>query len=78
VAAERKQRTAVEAIPLWSEMYDRLVAHLKANEVGVDTATLGPWLDVDRPGERFRDSEEANRLVRGFYRKPYTVPDLSA
>ena len=38
---------------------------------------LGPWLRIDRENKIFKDNEPANRLVRGFYRKPYIVPDLS-
>jgi len=35
-------------------------------------------LEIDRENERFKSSEEANLLVRGFYREPYVVPDLSS
>jgi hypothetical protein len=61
-------------------MYDRLLEHLAVHEIDVDakTVTLGPWLEIDRKNERFKNNERANRLVRGFYREPYTVPDLSA
>jgi len=78
VAPEEEQRQAVADIPVWAEMYERFVEHLKANEIDVDTATLGPWLKVDRRNECFVDHPEANRIVRGFYRKPYVVPDLSS
>jgi hypothetical protein len=59
-------------------MYERLVTHLEANEIDVNTATLGPWLEVDRQNECFQDNAEANKLAHGFYREPYLVPDLSA
>jgi predicted dehydrogenase len=78
VADERQQRAAVESLPLWKEMYERFLAHLAANEIDPDTATLGPWLEIDREHERFKDHEEANKLAHGFYREPYVVPDLSA
>jgi predicted dehydrogenase len=76
-ASEKKQRAAVEDIAVLAEMYDRFVEHLKANEIDVNTATLGPWLEVDRENECFKDHEGANELARGFYREPFTVPDLS-
>ncbi len=78
VASQRDQRAAVRDIPIWNDMYDRFLAHLEANEIDPNTATLGPWLEVDRDNERFENSQEANRLVRGRYREPYVVPDLSA
>lgn len=76
-ASAKKQRDAVDDIPILNEMYDRFVDHLKANEIDIDTATLGPWLDVDCENERFKDHEEANKLARGFYREPFVIPDLS-
>jgi len=78
VAGQNQQRAAVSDIPIFNEMYDRFVAHLKANEIDVGAATLGPWLEIDPANECFRGHEEANRLARGFYREPYVVPDLSA
>ncbi len=77
-ASASQQRAAVADIPILNEMYDRFVAHLDANEIDVNTATLGPWLDIDRQNECFKDHEQANRLAHGFYRKPYVVPDLSS
>ena len=71
---------AVRDIPLFNEMYDRLLEHLSAHEIDAEakTVTLGPWLDIDRENECFKDNSRANRLVRGFYREPYAVPDLSS
>ena len=68
---------AVDDILIFREMYVRFVAHMAANEIDLNTATLGPWLDVDTENECFKDHEEANKLARGFYREPYVVPDLS-
>jgi len=72
-------RRAVRDVPLFDEMCGRLLEHLSANEIDVDTktVTLGPWLEIDRENECFKDNKRANRLVRGFYREPYTVPDMS-
>jgi len=53
----------------------RLV-HLKAHDINPDTATLGPWLELDPKNECFKDNAKANELVKGFYRKPWTVPEV--
>ena len=58
-------------------MYERFAAHLKANEIDINTATLGPWLKIDRENERFHDHDEANQIAQGFYREPYVVSKLS-
>jgi len=78
-ATAKEMRAQVENVPLFGEMLDRLLEHLVAHEIDVDagTVTLGPWLQIDRENERFKASEPANRLARGFYREPYIVPDLS-
>ena len=51
--------------------------HLKAHEIDVDapTITLGQWLDVDMQNECFQNHEQANALVAGSYRAPYSLPD---
>lgn len=77
-ASEKDQRAAVESVPAWLEMYERLIMHLEANGVDVNSAVLGPWLEVDQQQECFKNHDEANRIVRGWYREPYVVPDLSA
>jgi len=66
-------------ISIFSDMFERLLEHLAAHEIDVDTktVTLGPWLKIDRENECFKDNEKANRLVRGYYREPYVVPHLS-
>jgi len=78
-ASRKELHEQVRDIPIFEDMYDRLLEHLAANEINVDakTVTLGPWLEIDRENERFKNNEQANRLVRGFYREPYIVPDLS-
>ena len=77
-APVEKQRAAVQDIPLLNEMYDRYLDHLAANEIDPNTSILGPWLEVDRENECFKDHERANELAHGWYREPYVVPDLSA
>ncbi len=77
VASASEQRAAVADNPLWNEMYERFAAHLKANDIDINTATLGPWLEIDREHERFHDHDEANRIVEGFYREPYVASKLT-
>jgi len=77
VASVERQRVAIADVPLFCEMHERFLEHLKANDIDPNTATLGAWLDVDREHECFKDHAEANKIVRGFYRAPYIVPDLS-
>ncbi len=38
--------------------------------------TLGPWLEAAPGQECFKDNAAANQLVKGFYRKPYLVPEI--
>ena len=59
-------------------MYDRYLVHLKAHEIDPDTSIRGPWLECDPANERFKDNAEANKIVRGFYRQQYVVPEISA
>ncbi len=55
--------------------YDRLCAHLEANEVDLEkTLVLGPCLELDRPGERFKGGGRANELLTRSYREPYVLP----
>ncbi len=58
---------------------DRLLEHLAAHEIDVDkpTVTLGQWLAIDADRERVLDHEKANQLVKGTYREPYVVPEIS-
>ncbi len=60
------------------EMYDRYVAYVEGLGVDPASSVLGPWLAIDAPAERFRGprADEANRIVRGFYRAPYEVPEI--
>jgi hypothetical protein len=51
---------------------------LKGHRIDPNTATLGPWLEIDRKKECIKDHDKANEIVRGYYRKPYTVEGLSA
>jgi len=46
-ASVSEMKSAVSQAPLFAEMFDRLLGHLKAHEIGPNTATLGPWLELD-------------------------------
>jgi len=70
-------RKQVEQIPIFNEMFDRFLHYGRGLEIDLQSksATLGPWLEIDRENECFKDHNEANVLVRGFYRDPYMIPD---
>ncbi len=73
-APVEEMRSAVEDTPVFGEMFDRYLAHLKAHEIDPATSTLGPWLEIDRENECFKDNDKANAIVEGFYREPYLLP----
>jgi predicted dehydrogenase len=72
-----EQRQRVGDTPCWRQMHDRYVQYL--GDLGVDpnTSTLGPWLQCDAKDERIKDDPKANELVKGFYRQPFTVPEIT-
>src|SRR5690606_36219876 len=62
---------------LLAESFDRMVDHLKKNEVAVDKEPLlemGPWLEIDPAREMFVGSPEANELRKRQGRKGFEVP----
>ena len=71
------QRSQLGDDPTWNQMHDRLMEHLKANGVDPNQATLGPWLEIDRENECFKDHPEANEIAHGWYREPYVVPSIT-
>lgn len=78
-AAKDEIRKVTREIPAWDETPDRLLAHLNAHEIDVDspTITLGPWLKTVPGEERFKNNDEANRLAKGFYREEFAVPEVT-
>ncbi len=64
-----------------TEAYDRLAAHLAANEIdlGKTPLTLGAVLTIDGAAERFkgRNAAAANALLTRACRAPFTVPQLA-
>ena len=73
-------KEAIKANKEASETFERLQAHLVANDVdlGKTAAVLGPWLKIDSDKERFVGdfpTRWANELLRRDYREPFVVPD---
>ncbi len=58
---------------------ERMLAHLRANEVDVDgpTITAGAWLEMDPETEHFINNAEANGLARRHDRRPFVVPQVA-
>ena len=78
-ATRKEMLEQVKGVKVWEEMFGRLMKYLKGWEIDVDSpaVTLGPWLEIDAKAETFKDNRAANELARGYYRKPFDVPDLS-
>jgi len=70
-------REAIKANTSLAESCERMFAHLKANDVDLDTtkATLGVALTMDPKTERFIGNDKADALLTREYRKPYVVPE---
>jgi predicted dehydrogenase len=77
-AGKDEIRQVTREIPAWNAMFERLLVHLRAHEIDVDapSITVGPWLETAPGQECFLDGAAANELVKGFYRKPYVVPEV--
>jgi predicted dehydrogenase len=77
-APVEEARKQIADAPYFDTFYDRFLDHLSKHEIDPATATLGPWLECDTPGECFKGprAAEANEIVRGWYREPYTVPEI--
>jgi predicted dehydrogenase len=61
------------------DSFDRMVEHLKANEIDLEKEqiTMGPMLTMDIEKEQFtgEHGEMANLLIKRNYREPFVVPD---
>jgi predicted dehydrogenase len=72
-------RAAIGDNAEFMDSFDRLLAHLKANEVDLEAEplTLGQTLTIDPQTERFvgEGSEWANMFIKRNYREPFVVPD---
>jgi hypothetical protein len=58
---------------------ERMLAHLRANEVNVDepVVTAGAWLEMDPQTERFTNNSAANEMLRRADRAPFVVPEIA-
>ncbi|MBM3334899.1 Gfo/Idh/MocA family oxidoreductase [Candidatus Sumerlaeota bacterium] len=72
-------REAVQGEKDLLDAFERLQAHLDANEIDLKKTPvrLGAWLTMDPANERFMGpfSEQANKLLSRDYRKPFVVPE---
>ncbi|MBY0586880.1 Gfo/Idh/MocA family oxidoreductase [bacterium] len=61
------------------DSFERMVAHLRANEVDVESSsiTIGPWLEMDPAKETFLENEKASSMLTRKYRAPFTVPTIA-
>ena len=72
-------KSAIGDNPLLLETFDRMVEHLKANEVDLEKEpiTLGPWLTMDPQKEVWTGdwADLANMYLKRNYREPFVVPE---
>jgi hypothetical protein len=74
-----KIKEAIAGNGVLLESFERMLAHLEANEIDLKSTpvTLGPPLTFDGQSERFvgQFSDWANMYLRRNYREPFVVPD---
>jgi hypothetical protein len=72
-----KIREAIKADRGATETFERLMAHLEANEVDIkkDQLALGVPLTMDPKTEKFEGNAKANEMLTRVYRPPYVVPE---
>jgi predicted dehydrogenase len=70
---------AVSKHELLAESVERMIAHLRANEIDVDQPTItgGAWLEMDPETEEFTNSPAASQLLRRDDRKPFAIPQIA-
>jgi predicted dehydrogenase len=61
------------------DSFDRMIAHLRANDVDVEQPVLvgGALLLMDPAREQFTNNEAANHLLRREDRAPFAVPEIA-
>ncbi len=70
----------VSANDLLANSFDRMAAHLRANDIDIDgkeNLTLGPWLEIDPVTENFASNDQANELRARKQRAPFIVPEIA-
>ena len=74
-AIRERLRADRDAVATW----DRLLEHLRANQVDLAATplTLGATLNMDPQTERFVDNDAANALLTRNYREPFVVPGVA-
>jgi predicted dehydrogenase len=75
-ASPQEIRETIKAEPDAEDTFQRMLDHLKANEVDLAATplTLGPVLKMDPKKERFLGNAAANELLTRNYRPPFVVP----
>ena len=72
-------KKAIDGNNVPAESFERMLTHLKANDVDItkEPLTIGPKLTFDAEKEKFvgRFSDWANMLLRRNYREPFVVPE---
>ena len=73
-------RERIKGNPGFDETFERIDNHLYANRIDLkkEPIQLGPMLQFDVAGELFTGdfADEANKLVRPEYRKPFVIPEI--
>jgi predicted dehydrogenase len=75
-AAPGEMREAIKAEPDAEATFQRMLEHLKLNDVDVNATplTVGPVLKMNPKKEVFRGNAQANALLTRPYRAPFVVP----
>lgn len=77
-ATAKEIADTLTSTPLVADSFDRMISHLKANDVNVDEAVLtrGATIAMDPVKETFPGNAEASRRTTREYRAPYIVPEI--
>jgi hypothetical protein len=78
----RAAKEILESIAKHERLLDsveRMLAHLKANEVNVDepVVTAGAWLEMDPQTEQFTNNPAASEMLRRADRQPFITPEIT-
>jgi len=77
-ASVAEQRKRLGDMACWREMHERYVKYLADIGADPDTSTLGTWLEGDARTECIKDNPKADALVKGSFRPPFVVPEITA
>jgi predicted dehydrogenase len=76
-ASSEEARKQIGNLPVFQKMFDDYLEHLKAHNVDPAESTLGPWLECDSEHECIKENPAANALVKGTYREPFMLPEIT-